>query len=930
MRPIKLRISAFGPYAGAAEFDFEKFGTGGLYLITGDTGAGKTTIFDAITYALYGEASGDNREASMLRSKYADDTTPTEVELLFTYRGEEYTIKRNPEYERASRRGKGTTKQLASAEFIFPDGKTVTRIKEVDNAVKSVIGIDRNQFCQIAMIAQGDFLKLLLASTKDRREIFRHIFRTELFSDLQERLKKASADLTKECNTIRTGISQYISGIVCSEDNGNHIEVEQAKKGDLSTEDTVALIEKLISDDKAEEGRIAKQRETSQKELDGVNLRIAKAADLAAAKKDLEENEKAFAEQSELKKSVSEKYDKEKDKEPEIRKYTETAAKIKASLSDYDEIASARKTADKSRSLIDANTKKAEHLELLIQKMTEEIAELTEEKKSLENAGEKKIRLESDKRALDDRVLKLTTLQADIAGLKSSEEEYRKAIEEYSRKDGIASELAAELRSKNKAYLDAQAGILADTLKDGVPCPVCGSAEHPAVAVKPETAPTKDELDKLQKKLTKAEKEANAERENSGRLKGALEEKEKSISSASETLLGVSIGTSDTGISNVLNDVSDLTVSRIAELKAEIQTIDKQIQAEQKRIDRRAEIEKLLPEKETSSEQAKKDISAIREETKIKEAEVQSLDRRIAELREKLEFESREKAEAEIRAFQNRIQQIEKSLAAAREELAKCNEKLVSLESAKEEILKRIDGEADIDAEKESARRSALETEIKTLSQDEKSVHSRITANVKSLENIKEKSADLIAAEKKSSWVKALSDTASGTITGKDKIMLETYIQMHYFDRIIARANTRLMIMTDGQYDLVRREDFSRQGQAGLDLNVIDHYNGSVRSVRSLSGGESFKASLALALGLSDEIQSSAGGIRLDTMFIDEGFGSLDEESLAQAMKALTSLADSNRLVGIISHVGELKQQIDKQIVVTKDKSGGSKAEIIV
>ena len=245
--------------------------------------------------------------------------------------------------------------------------------------------------------------------------------------------------------------------------------------------------------------------------------------------------------------------------------------------------------------------------------------------------------------------------------------------------------------------------------------------------------------------------------------------------------------------------------------------------------------------------------------------------------------------------------------------------------------MKRLEGETDIDLERESEVQNVLAAKINTFSRSEKLIHSRVMANTKSLENIKAKAENLIAAEKRYTWIKALSNTANGNIPGKEKVMLETYIQMNHFDRIIARANTRLMIMTDGQYDLVRRKEaLTKQGQSGLDLNVIDHYNGSERSVKSLSGGESFKASLALALGLADEIQSSAGGIKLDTMFVDEGFGSLDEDSLAQAMKALTSLADNNRLVGIISHVGELKQRIDKQIIVTKDKSGGSKAEIVV
>jgi len=314
MRPLKLKISAFGPYAGETEFDFDKLGTGGLYLITGDTGAGKTTIFDAITYALYGDPSGNNREVSMLRSKYANDTTPTEVELVFSYYGKEYTVKRNPEYTRARKNGEGTTPQIAGATFIYPDGKVVTKIKDVDKAVKSVIGIDRSQFCQIAMIAQGDFLKLLLAPTKERMEIFRHIFKTELFSDLQERLKKESGKLSDECTKIKSSISQYIGGIVCDEDNADYLEVEKARKGDLSTEDTITLIERLISVDEMSERKMIDQREQSQKELDEIKARISKARDIEVAKKDLEYNEKSFAELLEQQEIISKKCEEEKAK----------------------------------------------------------------------------------------------------------------------------------------------------------------------------------------------------------------------------------------------------------------------------------------------------------------------------------------------------------------------------------------------------------------------------------------------------------------------------------------------------------------------------------------------------------------------------------------------------------------------------------------
>ena len=400
-----------------------------------------------------------------------------------------------------------------------------------------------------------------------------------------------------------------------------------------------------------------------------------------------------------------------------------------------------------------------------------------------------------------------------------------------------------------------------------------------------------------------------------------MEEKEKGVCEETKNLLGVSF---EEYVPLAIKD-------KIVDIESQMKEIDKQISVEKKNIQRKADIEVLLPKKNTALEKARKEISELQEEINTKKVENQTLEARILELKEKLNFESKEKAEATMNKLLGFIDEIKKSFEAVQKELMKCKENLAALKSAKEEILKRLEGEADIDLERESEVQNVLAAKINTFSRSEKLFHSRVMANTKSLENIKAKAENLIATEKRYTWIKALSNTANGNIPGKEKIMLETYIQMNYFDRIIARANTRLMIMTDGQYDLVRRKEaLTKQGQSGLDLNVIDHYNGSERSVKSLSGGESFKASLALALGLADEIQSSAGGIKLDTMFVDEGFGSLDEDSLAQAMKALTSLADNNRLVGIISHVGELKQRIDKQIIVTKDKSGGSKAEIVV
>lgn len=921
MRPLKLKLSAFGPYAGVTEFDFEKLGTGGLYLITGDTGAGKTTIFDAITYALYGDPSGNNREVSMLRSKYAEDTTPTEVELTFRYYGKDYTVRRNPEYERAARRGSGMTKQLAGAELIYPDGTPVTRIKDVDNAIKSIIGIDRTQFCQIAMIAQGDFLKLLLAPTKERMEIFRHIFKTELFSSLQERLKKETGALSEECTAIKRSMAQYIGGIVCDEETVETFEVAKAKSGDLTTEDTVALIEKLITQDESAETNFAEQKAALQQELDTVKALLVKAKDIAAAQKDFEKTETELAGLTARKAELAGNYEAEKAKEPQIERNNEKIAELKASLPEYDELADKQTNAQRNRESIAAATQKLQKLETGIAALTGEIAALTEEEKNLQAAGEEKLKLEGERKELQEQTKQLMNLNRELHALHAEQKKYIAALQIYKERAASYDAADAKFKAANRAYLDAQAGILADTLISGLPCPVCGSIEHPLVAKKPENAPTKEQLDALQRKTAKANAELNDARETAGAIKGAFDEKTKALAEQIKALLG------DVEI----RDAAPLIEEKVTKLNADVNVLSGKIESEQKKIARKAELNVLLPQKTELLEAARKNRQTLQDSLTAKSIETETLTGRISQLKEKLTFASKAEVEREIAALTKLGAEIKSGIEVAQKKLAGCNERLASLSSAREELRKRLDGTTAVDLEQQSARQRELEGKLRMIEAKEKTVHSRVTANRTALENIKTKAGDLIATEHRYARVRALSNTANGNLSGKEKIMLETYIQMNYFDRIIARANSRLMIMTDGQYDLVRRKEaLTKQGQSGLDLDVIDHYNGSHRSVKTLSGGESFLASLALALGLADEIQSSAGGIKLDTMFVDEGFGSLDEEALSQAMKALTSLADTNRLVGIISHVGELKQRIDKQIIVTKEKSGGSKAEIVV
>jgi len=920
MRPLKLTLSAFGSYAGKTDFDFDKLGTGGLYLITGDTGAGKTTIFDAITYALYGDPSGNNREVSMFRSKYADLETPTFVKLTFKYKDNEYVVKRNPEYERASQRGSGVTKQTAGVELTLPDGKILTKTKEVDTSIKNIMGIDKNQFCQIAMIAQGDFLKLLLAPTKERIEIFRHIFKTKLYSDLQNKLKQEASSLDNNCLQIRQSITQYIAGINCDESSLHCVQVSKAKNNELPIDECISLLENLLAEDSQSEEKTAEKILSIEKQADTIKLNIQQGESISRAKVLLEQTQSLLEKLSSEKITLAAALDEENKKSVEIERLTKDSATISAQLPEYDELSQKQTALAKNISLIEQNNLTLNKAKADIDTLKSQIESLNAESKTLEKCGEQKIILENNILSLNDRLSKLQQLLQSMETLKKNHEEHKKAVQIYKERQANVDSLDASYKEGHKLYLDAQAGILAETLKEDMPCPVCGSLSHPKKASRPVDVPTKEELDALQNRLSAANKELEMASQAAGKIKGIIDEKMESTLTSIKELLG------DIN----MNSATDIAKENISELQAKIKSINSEIKQLSKNISRKDSIEKILPQSTKRLEELQDSINNISNTVTTYTSENKAIEERIADLKSKLLFSSKLEADTKIKSNNDTVLKIQKAIELATKRLNECSEKLASATATKAELSKQLNGKEEINLENEKNKLYELEGNIKRLRSYKEEIHSRIVNNQSNYKNINLKSDELIEAEKQYTIVKSLSDTANGNITGKDKIMLETYIQMHYFDRIISRANARLVIMTGGQYDLVRRKEAaSKMGQSGLDLDVIDHYNGTERSVKSLSGGESFKASLALALGLSDEIQSSAGGIQLDTMFIDEGFGSLDEDSLSQAMNALASLASSNKLIGIISHVGELKQKIDKQIIVKKDKTGGSRAEII-
>lgn len=921
MRPIKLIMSAFGPYAGRTEIDLDKLGSRGLYLITGDTGAGKTTIFDAVTYALYGAASGMNRETSMLRSKYAEAGAPTEVELYFTYGEKEYYIKRNPEYERPKSRGDGMTVEKARAELHLPEGKIITGQKDVDRAVVEIMGIDREQFSRIAMIAQGDFLKLLTATTDERKRIFQKLFKTHRYSELQDRLKRESLKLGNEYETLSGSIRQYINGIICNEDDVLSIQINKVKNKELPVSEIFLLLEQLIKNDEVAEKEYDEKVKKADEGIEQITKILTKVQTLRAAKISLENAQKELKKSEVLKKELTEKLKDEENKKGEADKIIRQIAEIDTVLPEYDELDSKRKEYEKIGKIINNTEKTLKTKEKQRAESADKIEKLEYEIKSLENVGSDKARLEAAQTELVNNRTSLDNLCRELGELGVLETELQKAQEDYLAKSKKSEELKTAYDTLNKSYLDEQAGILADTLSEGCPCPVCGSLSHPNPAQKSAHAPTKSELEKSKRAAEKAQAEANSASSEAGRIKGAVTEKKIAAEKLVKNLLGEILW----------EDVGEQTEKSKDAVNTELENLKNELSEIEKAEKRKAEIDKLIPEEKENERKAAGEIEKLKEALAKEKTNLENLDRRIKELSAKLIYENKSTAADAKEELKSKAEALEKSRRKAKEEFDACDKNIAAVKSRIEENQKLLADSDEADTAEEEAKQEELKKEKERLTRTQKGIHARNAANKSAYENIKLKFSEIKETEEKWTWVKALSDTANGNISGKEKVMLETYIQMTYFDRIINRANTRLMIMTGGQYELKRsRAADNNRSQSGLELNVTDHYNGTERSVKTLSGGESFKASLALALGMSDEIQSSAGGIKLDTMFIDEGFGSLDDESLAQAMQALSGLTEGNKLIGIISHVGELKNRIDKQLVVTKEKTGGSKITVVV
>ena len=916
MRPTKLTISAFGPYAGKQVLDLNKLGENGLYLITGNTGAGKTSIFDAIAYALYDKPSGDSRDDSMLRSKYADENTETYVELEFMCKDKLYKIRRNPQYTRKKARGDGMTEQPARAELILPDERIINKSKtEVTNKIIEIIGIDRNQFLQVAMIAQGEFRKFLLAKTDARSEIFRQIFKTEKFDNIQNKIKSDKITLENELKKTRQSILTYASSIVCAEGSDFCEKVESAKNNALTTKDTIELLKEIIVSDKALNDDFSAKISELDKKLGEVNALIGKAEEHEKNVALYKEKTSLVPKYMQARDNAEQKCNEEKAKKPEREKAEKEITIIEKDLPNYDALDDLQKEIKVLSDKIVVNNKQADALKISIAQKESKLKELKELKVTLEGSAVVKKEAEKEKAQLEEQGSKLQALSLSIAELLSAKVRLQKCQDSYKIISQKAKELADTYNDLNKRFLDGQAGIMASTLKEGEPCPVCGSKTHPVLAKNSQEVPTEDSLKEAKKLAEEENKLAVSSSNECGKINGQIEELKKSVTESAKTLLGVTD----------LNGIEAIVEEKISSVKNGLVEIAKKIQLQDEKIRQKEQADKSIPIEEEQLEKLRNDRADLEKTISADSASVKAKEEQKEKLVTSLRFNSKSLASEELDNLKIKVQNLNAALERAEKEYEERNSEVVKLTGEISSLEKVANSSCTIDLAKENENKNSIINQRKETNTAKEAVISRISSNEACVRSIESTAKQSEALEERYKWMNSLYNTATGGIKDKERISFETYIQMSYFERILSRANIRLRKMTGGQFELIRRkDDLGKQSQVGLDIDVFDHGNASSRPVDSLSGGEQFKASLALALGLSDEIQESSGGVRLDSMFIDEGFGSLDGESLNLAIQTLQELTEGNHLVGIISHVEELKNRIDKQIVVEKLKTAGT------
>ena len=875
MKPIQLVLSAFGPYVERTVIDFSALGEEGLFLIAGDTGAGKTTIFDAISFALYGEASGgkEKRKSKSFHSDYVSDQTETYVELTFRHRGETWWIRRNLEYQRPAKKKKDgmetTTRQAADAQMRNEDtGEEILRMDDVNRRVRELLGLTQDQFTQTVMIAQGDFLKILTASSDDRKKLFRDLFHTNLYVDLQSRLQEKN----RACADEQKALEQVIlsaEGKIDPEAEFAEREILLSYCGQIQHTDALcALLARLIEQEKAAQEQARAQKKEA---ADQIGALIAAVTEGERVNRDFADWESKKARLAALTAGQGE-IDAQR---------TALAAARRAQQLETDEALMRRTRRD-----MDAQRAALSEAQAALEQAEKALPEAETRMKEAESRGGEVHALLAQAKQMEDCLPVLGEVERLKAALDTQKRELQKLTEASSRAQ------AAYTAAQNSYYL-SQAGLLARELKAGQPCPVCGSTAHPCPAqITPETV-TRQALEQAAKRRETAEKAQSDAATRLAANQAALDERE-------DRLRALKIG-------------ADETRQRLA---ARIDAAHQAAADRQREIDEARSAYQALDKRKTAAQSA---VDAAQKQLAAFEKDLRAQTEAFEQKRAAHGFED----EASYRLAKRTNADIER----LDREIRNYDEQKRTLAAQTHELEDKLSGRQRTDLTALQNRRAAALDRQAKAENAEKAMVRKLTLHESAEREIRQANAAI--QKKRGKWqiIQELYTCCAGIAAGnpRAKLTFEAYVQQYYFRFVVAAANKRLTRLTDGMFTLrVMREAANRVSQSGLDLEVLDRSTGQARDVSTLSGGESFLASLALALGLSDAVQSQSGQIRMDAMFIDEGFGSLDENALRSSIDVLLELADGKRLIGIISHVQELEERIDKQLVVTKTPNGST------
>lgn len=1051
MKPIRIVMSAFGSYAGKETVSFETV-QHGIFLITGDTGAGKTTIFDAVTFALYGESSGAKREASMMRSHLASVDCETYVELEFEERGERYRIYRKPSYYRpGKKRGKdGTYGRVFSGSkvsFFLPDGSEMPgKISDINRAIQELIGVDRNQFAQIAMIAQGEYLKLLHATSKERKEIFSRIFHTDIYWKIQQRLKEKDQKLYGELADSRKAEQREKERIICEKASEQSTRWEEICREGVSDPETVAgVLKEILSEIDSNRVKLEQREqkihqkiielEKQRAQIQRINglLSQREAAEVAAQKlrdkqvfwqdqeerltagkraQRVENGEKILLDKMEqlqqcrnqiLQMESDLKVQRERERETEkcwresemvmrleVPAWRETLLKLEENMSQYREVSVRKKELEKIRGEVEKVKETYHKQEEEGKRKKEQLERLREEEKELKDSSVELVKKQQEVQNQRQRLEKLAQIQAQYLEWADGKQKLTEYQKELVRKTAAVEQAWETYKDKNLRLIAAQAGILAEVLQEGQPCPVCGSLSHPKKAVMTEDTVTKQQVEEANSRFQREQQALQRTAAVCENLKGVCESRKKILQRDGAALLGNGF-------------LPFLDRSEPDPLAAE--TIEKYLAKKKEQLRQAEQEQKTAEQKQVHFEKIRKrreDLEKNQEEHRIsqesryrlwKEHEAQLEGKRLAlqDICAKLSFESEEAAKDQMQHLERKIRDTEERERTARqdyENAVRAEKQLLGSERAlklrKEELVKESAEKASVwkallseqgfyteteyrraamglieieELEHQTAefRNQLMEAEIKERQLQEQTEGMDWQDEGSTLQILNELQAESLEVQKERTNVAAMYNqnldaagrlkkiygeraelgrryqvvntlyrTANGKLSGTAGVDFQTYVQRQYFKRMIQAANRRLLRMTDQQFKLQCREmdELGKQGEVGLDLDVYSVVTDKVRDVKTLSGGESFLAALSMALGMADVIQKTAGRIHVDTLFIDEGFGSLDEISRGKAIQVLQDLAGENRLIGIISHVTELKEQMGRKLIVEKTEKG--------